>query len=115
MPGFSKKSYSKLMECHEDLQKVFIEAIRYFDFSVLCGRRTHSEQFALFKQGREQRGESWVKVGNVVTNCDGVNKESKHNWYPSIAVDVAPYPIDWNDLYRFYRLAGVVGQIAYRL
>ena len=25
---------------------------------------------------------------------------SKHNTYPSIAVDVMPYPIDWNDKNR---------------
>ena len=37
---------------------------------------------------------------------------SKHNKLPSKAVDVAPYPIDWNDPDRFYHFAGYVRGIA---
>ena len=33
---------------------------------------------------------------------------SHHNSDPSRAVDVAPYPIDWNDTERFGRFAGFV-------
>jgi len=38
--------------------------------------------------------------------------KSKHNSLPSKAVDVAPYPIDWNDLERFYNFGGYVRGIA---
>ena len=33
---------------------------------------------------------------------------SKHNQNPSIAVDVVPYPIDWEDKERFKAFAGYV-------
>lgn len=35
-----------------------------------------------------------------------------HNKTPSLAVDVAPWPIDWNDKNRFYHFAGRVQGIA---
>ena len=37
---------------------------------------------------------------------------SKHNSYPSKAVDIAPYPIDWNNRKRFILLGGYVEGIA---
>jgi len=48
---------------------------------------------------------TWKKVGSVVTNIDGKSKKSKHNYLPSLAVDVAPYPIDWNNIQRFKDMA----------
>ncbi len=36
----------------------------------------------------------------------------KHNRKPSEAIDAAPYPIDWDDLNRFYYFAGYVKGIA---
>jgi hypothetical protein len=33
---------------------------------------------------------------------------------PSRAVDVAPYPIDWNDFKRFYHFAGIVRAVAHQ-
>jgi len=37
---------------------------------------------------------------------------SKHNTLPSLAVDVAPLPIDWRDIKRFYMFAGFVRGVA---
>ena len=37
---------------------------------------------------------------------------SKHNSLPSVAVDIAPYPIDWEDTERFIQLSGAILQIA---
>jgi len=51
-------------------------------------------QRALYKQG--------------TTRIDGLTKLSQHNYSPSRAFDLAPYPIDWQDRARFYVLAGVV-------
>ena len=39
----------------------------------------------------------------------------RHNAKPSRAVDVAPYPIDWNDRERFHLFAGFVLGIAYSM
>ena len=108
MPKFSKQSLDKLSPCHEDLQKVMHEAIKHIDFIVLYGYRTPEEQFELYKKGRKLVDGKWVKVGTTVTNLDGKAKKSNHNYNPSRAVDIAPYPIDWGDEARFWLLRGLV-------
>ena len=47
-----------------------------------------------------------------MTNADGVNDLSPHNYPISHAVDIAPYPIDWNNTSRFMILGGYVLGIA---
>lgn len=112
MATFGKASLEKLATCHPDIQKVMHEAIKHFDFSVLYGTRSVAEQQELFKKGRKLVNDKWVKVGATVTNLDGVNKKSKHNHSPSLAVDIAPYPINWNDIDGFKKLAVVVKKAA---
>lgn len=112
MATFSKKSKEKLLTCDTRIQRVLEMAIQYADFTVLCGARTPKEQFELFKQGRVLKEGVWVKVGSTVTNLDGVTKKSMHNYTPSKAVDIAPYPIDWEDLERFKSLAVVIQRCA---
>lgn len=85
MPKFGKRSIHHLNTCHPDLQLVLNEAIKYVDFSVLEGHRSQELQDLYFQQGKSK-----VKYPN-----------GKHNKTPSLAVDIAPYPIDWNDLKRF--------------
>ena len=92
MPRFSKRSLNKLSTCHEDIQKVLKEAIKYFDFSVLCGHRDKQTQDEAYYQGFSKLKFPY----------------SKHNKKPSLAVDVAPYPIDWQDTLRFSFIAGVI-------
>ena len=112
MATFSKASLAKVVTCHPDLQKVLHEAIKHYDFTVIFGHRTVEEQFELYKKGRKLVDGKWVKVGSTVTNLDGKSKKSNHNYSPSYAVDIAPYPIDWNDLGRFKTLADVVKKTA---
>ena len=38
-----------------------------------------------------------------------------HNKNPSRAVDIAPYPLDWNDAEAFTLLAGIIKGISYML
>ena len=85
MPAFSKKSEERLNTCHPDLQAVCRELIKQYDFAVLCGHRGKAEQNAAFDAG----------------NSRLIYPQSKHNAKPSLAVDIAPYPIDWGNLYRF--------------
>ena len=40
----------------------------------------------LFAQGR-------TKPGRIVTNLDGITKKSRHNYSPSLAVDLAPQSV----------------------
>lgn len=108
MPHFSKISKARLATCHGDLHLIFKEVIRDFDCTIVCGHRSVSEQQELYAQGR-------TKPGKVVTHVDGVNKKSKHNSLPSMAVDAVPYPINWNDTDRMRYFAGFVMGTAARL
>ncbi len=92
MPSFSRTSNAYLDTTDHRLQEVFNEVIKYFDCTVMQGHRSEQEQNEKFRQGLSK-----VQFPN-----------SKHNSIPSLAVDVAPYPIDWNDRERFTLFAGVV-------
>jgi hypothetical protein len=92
MPKFGTRSNSRLETCDPRLQKVMERVIQHFDCSILCGHRNREEQEAAFNAGRSK-----ARFG-----------QSKHNSMPSMAVDVAPYPIDWNDRERFNYFAGFV-------
>ena len=96
MPRFGTKSRGRLSSCHPDLQKVFNQVIKEIDCSILCGQRGEKEQNKAFDEGRSK-----------VRFPDG-----RHNANPSNAVDVAPYPIDWEDRERFHLFAGYVLGIA---
>jgi peptidoglycan L-alanyl-D-glutamate endopeptidase CwlK len=93
---FSDKSQSILETCHQDLQDICHLVIPNYDFTITEGFRTDARQEELFRQGKSK-----LRAG-----------ESKHNLQPSIAIDVVPYPIDWDDISRFYLLAGFMFQAA---
>ena len=97
MPSFGKRSQEQLDTCDYRIRDILNEAIQLYDFSVLCGHRGKEEQN---KAVREKR--SKVEYPN-----------SKHNSSPSLAVDIAPYPIDWKDRERFILLAGLITGIAH--
>jgi peptidoglycan L-alanyl-D-glutamate endopeptidase CwlK len=71
------------------------EAIKVSDFSVICGFRGEKEQNEAYARGNSKL--KWP--------------QSKHNQTPSMAVDIVPYPIDWNDELRFRTLGAVVKEI----
>lgn len=98
---FSTSSKSKLATCHVDLQLLFNDVIKDWDCTVVYGHRSVAEQQKLFARGR-------FEPGDIVTYCDGVNILSKHNHYPSLAVDVVPYPSLFNDLEEIKRFAAFV-------
>jgi len=114
MPKFGRRSRRNLDTAEYDLQRLFNEVVKYFDCSVIYGNRTAEEQFELFKQGREFKNGVWIKTGKqpTVTNCDGITILSNHNYSPSKAVDVVPYPVDFSDTRRFYMFIGFVKGIA---
>ena len=92
MPRYSNRSAIKLAECDERIQQVFNKVIETIDNTILVGYRDEATQEEMYDQGRSQ-----LQYPN-----------SKHNTLPSQAVDVAPYPIDWNDRERFTLFAGFV-------
>lgn len=77
------------------------------DFTIVYGHRSSEEQAELYKMGRPK--------GQIVTYCDGKEKRSQHNFTPSRAVDIVPYPEGWEDLERFHFVAGVIMTTARRL
>jgi len=96
MPKFSEKSIKQLQTCDIDLQILFKEVIKYFDCSVVEGYRNEKDQNKAFEEGKSQLP---FPKGN-------------HNTFPSKAVDVYPYPIDFEDSKRFYYFAGFVKGMA---
>jgi peptidoglycan L-alanyl-D-glutamate endopeptidase CwlK len=98
-----KASIEKLATCHDDLMLLVvdvaarIEAGDLFtagirDITVVCGHRGRAEQEKAFQAG----------------NSKLTYPHSKHNKLPSLAVDLAPYPIDWKDREAFMVLRGFV-------
>ena len=116
MATFSKESLDKLVTCHPDIQKVMKEAIKYYDFRIDYGYRSPEEQLELFKKGRKYYNGKWIKIGKTVTDKDGTYKKSKHNYSPSLAVDIIPYPFKgWSDLDQFHAVHEVVMREAKKL
>lgn len=95
MYKFSSKSQAKLNECHKDIQIICNELIKYIDFTVVTGYRSPEEQLKKYQQG-------FSKV-----------KKGKHNYNPSLAIDIQPYPLSNNQKReQFYYLAGFFMGIA---
>lgn len=108
MPAFGNVSKTNLATCDPRLQRLFAEVIKHFDCTVVEGHRPVARQQALYAQGR-------TKPGAIVTQLDGVNKKGMHNYLPSKAVDVVPFPVNWNDTERMTYFAGFVKGIAAQL
>ena len=94
--AYSPRSRARLETCNPRLQSVFNEVILHTDCTILAGRRSEAEQNEAFDTGRSQLR----------------YPESKHNKAPSLAVDVAPFPIDWENRERFLLFAGFVKGVA---
>jgi len=95
MPSFSDRSLARLNSTDERLVRVFTEVVKHFDCTILEGKRTVDRQKMLVAQGKSK------------------TMNSKH--LTGKAVDVAPYPIDWNDRERFTYFAGYVMGIAAKM
>lgn len=118
MPKFGKRSKKRLATCHEIIQIIMNEAIKYMDFTIIHGHRTPDEQFEIFKQGRSLNEQGiWVIVNqdDVRTYKDGTEKLSKHNYEPSLAVDVAPWPSLWANKKKMLELGGVIKTVQQQL
>ena len=96
MPRFGNRSKKNLASCDKKLQKVFNEVIKHVDCSVLEGHRDEYRQNKLFDEGKTK-----VKF-----------PMGRHNSSPSRAVDVTPYPVDWDARARQTLFAGFVLGIA---
>lgn len=92
-------SAARLATCHPDLAALVREVAEHRSLIVLCGHRGRAEQDACFARGTSKL--RWPR--------------SKHNAFPSLAVDLAPYPLDWTDIAAFKALGALVLATASRL
>ena len=99
MPSFGRMSNERLKTVDWKILMIVEDAIQITDFTVLETYRNPTRQDVLFAQGLSK-----ARGG-----------DSKHNVFPSRAIDVAPWPIDWDDTERFVKLAGVFEAVAYNL
>jgi peptidoglycan L-alanyl-D-glutamate endopeptidase CwlK len=100
MYTLSNRSLNNLTSVHPDLVAVVKRAIQITkqDFVVIEGVRTQARQDELWAQGR-------TKPGPIVT---WTRDASSHGLGPDgfgRAVDICPFPVDWNDLSKFDAIA----------
>ncbi len=96
MANFSGLSHDRLLQCHPELQLLFNTVIQNCDCTVIAGHRNKEDQEKAVREGKSKLG--WPN--------------SKHNVYPSLAADVVPYPIDWNNTKQFIWFGGYVLGVA---
>jgi len=97
---WGSRSLRRLGQCHDLLQLLFARVIRRddlpFDLTILCGHRGRAAQDAAYSSGASKL--RWPR--------------SKHNKWPSLAVDVSPWldtdddgdteaSWDWDDYHAF--------------
>lgn len=94
--SLSERSLNNLKGVHPNLIAVVKRAIEITkqDFMVIEGVRTQARQDELWAQGRTKPGPivTWTKDAS----SHGIGKDGFGH-----AVDICPYPVDWNDLKKF--------------
>ena len=98
MPNtFSTQSLDRLHGVHPALQDLCFDVLYHHDITIVYGKRSIAEQLNLFNEGLSKTMRS---------------KHLKQEDGFAHAVDIAPYPIDWNNTKRFYYLAGMMMALA---
>lgn len=92
MPKFGKRSKKRLEGVDVRLVDLVNTVVKYFDITIIEGLRTQERQDMLVKDGKSK------------------TKFSKH--IEGKAVDIAPYPINWESRDDFHYLGGFVLGIA---
>ena len=95
MYRFGKRSKERLKGVKPELVNVLNELIKIMDVTIIEGLRTEERQKELVSSGASK------------------TKYSKH--LEGKAVDLAPYPIDWEDRDRFHYMGGMIRGIAKQL
>jgi peptidoglycan L-alanyl-D-glutamate endopeptidase CwlK len=101
MASYGRVSMERLQHAHPDLRRWCERLILRFDHTVVCTHRGQDDQEEAFENGK-----SMLHF-----------PDSRHNFYPSLAVDLAPWDkylrkIDWGARDRFILLAGMGLQLA---
>jgi len=95
MPKFGKRSREKMKGVDSRLINVMNELIKLMDVTIIEGLRTKERQEELVAKGASK------------------TKFSKH--IEGKALDLSPYPIDWENRDGFYYMGGMIRGIAQQL
>ena len=95
MPKLGKRSLERLKGVDTLLVNVLNQAIKHFDFTIIEGLRTLETQ------------KEYV--------AKGASKTLKSKHIDGKAVDIAPYPVDYDDTERFVYLGGFILGVASQL
>lgn len=95
MYKFGKRSRERLQGVDAKLVNVLNELIKLMDVTIIEGKRSQERQDELVAQGKSK-----TKFGKHVQGK---------------AVDLAPYPIDWDNRDGFHYMGGMIRGIAHRL
>lgn len=102
----SQRSLDALKGVHPSMIRVVKRAIQITgqDFLITCGVRTPAEQAKLYAQGRTTPGPkvTWTLKSNHFVQKSGYGH----------AVDLCPFPVDWNDRRKFHVIASAMKQAA---
>ena len=109
MPRYSEASNNRLLTCDQRLVLLFEEVITIVDCTILCGARSKYDQNEAFRTGHSKL--EWPHSNHNVAEAD-TDRDLPNL---SMALDAAPYPIDWKDWKRFYHFAGVVRAVGHQL
>lgn len=99
MNKFSPTSLKRLGTCDVRLQELMANVLQRRDISITSGHRGEEEQNILFEQGYSML----------------MYPHSRHNSYPSQAVDIVPWPEKWDSDAAFDELAVIVKEEAEKL
>lgn len=118
MPAFSQRSVERMKGLHPKLVAVLKRAIQKFDFTVLEGVRSDEQCYINFGKGRTAAQciagkcpAKYAQPGVPKVTWLGHALSSNHRAKPDgfgHAVDIAPYPVDFNDIGRFDAMAKVI-------
>lgn len=99
--GWSRTSLRNMESIRPELRRVLEAALPTapYDFKVICGHRGRAEQDRAYAEGRSK-----LKF-----------PRSKHNAYPSNAVDLIPLPLNWEDVDMFVETAQHILAVAEEL
>lgn len=96
---WGKSSKARLDSCDKRLQLLCNELLKScgFDLTITCGYRNEEDQNWAYVNGRSK-----ARFG-----------QSKHNSQPSKAVDICPYPINWDDKdIRWWKMIATAYEVA---